>query len=446
MDTPAGVDTRAAHPAVRLPPSPPIPKTVQALLAVGRWRELAAWLTRRYGGAFTIHVPIFGTAVVVTDPWLVKQVFLADPADLGVLRLNQISRLVGMGSVFALNGAAHRRRRDLLGPSLHGKRLRGHQPMLIEETLAEAAGWPDGAEFETYAPMLRITFNAILHAVFGAAGAEFDELRRVVPPMVKLGSRLVMLPKPARTYGRFTPWGRLARWRVRYEAVVDELIAQVRTDPNAAERTDVLAVLVRSGLSRTEIGDELFGLAAAGHETTAATLSWIFERISRQPQLLAELAAEADAGGNALRRATIREVQRTRSTSGFTGRYVYAPVFRLGEWVIPRGCVIRVAIGQVHRNTDAFPDPDRFDPHRFLTGSPSAFEWIPFGGGTRHCPGSAFASLAMDVVLRTVLRHFTIEPTTAPPEKWHYRGVTYTPKRGGRIVVYRRSLSSPDPG
>lgn len=438
-------DTATVNPAlptVRLPPGAPMPKTLQAVLSVVAWRQLVAWMTRRYGPAFTLQVPLFGTAVVVTEPELVKQVLLADPNDLGVLELNQISRLVGRGSVFALNGDRHRQRRDLLGPPLHGKRVRNFEPMLIEETLGEIAGWPDGAEIETYPPMLRITLNAILRAVFGAHGTELGELRRVVPPMVKLGSRLALLPKPARSYRRFTPWARLARWRSRYDEIVDELIAQLHADPNAGERTDLLAVLTRSGLSRNEIGDELLGLTAAGHETTGATLAWVFERISRHPQLLAELAAEADAGGNALRRATIREVQRTRSASGFTGRYVYAPVFRLGEWVVPGGCVIRVAIGQVHRNAEAFGDPDRFDPRRFLDAHPSAFEWIPFGGGTRHCPGSAFASLEMDVVVRTVLQHFTIEPTAAPGEKWYFRGVAYTPGRGGRIMIHRKTAAT----
>ncbi|CNL40046.1 cytochrome P450 138 [Mycobacterium tuberculosis] len=52
--------------------------------------------------------------------------------------------------------------------------------------------------------------------------------------------------------------------------------------------------------------------------------------------------------------------------------------------------------------------------------------------------GAAFANMEMDVVLRTVLRHFTIEATKAPAEDWYCRGVAYTPKDGGRIVVRRR--------
>jgi cytochrome P450 len=90
-----------------------------------------------------------------------------------------------------------------------------------------------------------------------------------------------------------------------------------------------------------------------------------------------------------------------------------------------------------------FPDPDRFDPQRFVGTRPNTFAWVPFGGGTRRCVGAAFANMEMDVVLRTVLRHFTVETTTSPDEKVYSRGVAYTPKDGGRIVVHRRSAPGP---
>ena len=69
---------------------------------------------------------------------------------------------------------------------------------------------------------------------------------------------------------------------------------------------------------------------------------------------------------------------------------------------------------------------------------PSSLSWMPFGGGVRRCIGASFANMEMDVVLRTVLRNFTIETTDAPGEKWHSRGVAYTPKKGGRVVMRRR--------
>src|SRR5262245_47107296 len=145
---------------------------------------------------------------------------------------------------------------------------------------------------------MRITLNAILRAIFGAEGAGLDELRRIAPPWVTLGSRLATLPKkPSRTYGRYSPWGRRAEWRRRYDVILDRLIEDERADPNFENRTDVLALMLRStyedgsAMSRRDIGDELLTLLAAGHETTAATLGWAFERLSRHPDVLAALVA-----------------------------------------------------------------------------------------------------------------------------------------------------------
>ncbi|MGH3848627.1 MAG: cytochrome P450, partial [Pseudonocardiaceae bacterium] len=211
------------------------------------------------------------------------------------------------------------------------------------------------------------------------------------------------------------------------------------------QRTDILALMLRStyddgsAMSREDIRDDLLALLCAGHETTATTLAWVFERLSRHPDVLSALAAEADTDDSELRHAAINEVQRTRPTVDISGRRVTAPVFELGEWVIPRDHSIVVCISQCHVNANAFPDPERFDPQRYIDGKPSAFAWIPFGGGTRRCAGAAFAKMEMNVVLRTVLRRFAIETTVAPGEKWRNGGgLGFTPKNGGRIVVRRR--------
>ena len=400
-------------------------------------------LARRYGNVFVINFPIFGRVVVVGEPELAKQIFTTSPEELGNIQPN-LSRMFGSGSVFALDRDDHRRRRRLLAPPFHGKSMKNYESIIEEETLRETAGWPEGRPVATLPSMMHITLNAILRAVFGADGAELDELRRLIPPWVTLGSRLAALPKPARTYGRFSPWGRLAEWRRQYDVVINKLIAAERADPNFEDRTDVLALMLRSTyddgsiMSRKDIGDELLALLAAGHETTAATLGWAFERIIRHPDLLAALVDEADNGGNELRQATILEVQRVRTVIDFAGRRVYPPVFQLGEWTIPRGHSMIVSIAQIHDDPNVFPEPERFDPQRYIGTKPSSFAWIPFGGGTRRCVGAAFANMEMDVVLRTVLRHFTIETTSAPGERWHCRGVAYTPKDGGRIVVRRR--------
>jgi len=291
---------------------------------------------------------------------------------------------------------------------------------------------------------MRVTLNVILRGVFGASGVELDDLRRLVPKWVTLGSRLAVLPMPSRNYGRYSPWGRLVELHRAFESVVDRLIDRANTDPHFDQRTDTLALMLRSryddgsAMSRPDIADELLTLVAAGHETTAATLAWAFERISRHPDVLSKLVEEAVTEDNEFRQATIREVQRSRTIIDFSGRHVQAPILELGPWRIPKGYSVMVSISQIHRDPDSFPNPERFDPNRFVGTESNTFAWLPFGGGTRRCIGAAFANTEMDVLLRTVLRHFTIETTERPGEKWHSRGVAFVPKKGGQIVVHRR--------
>ncbi|MGA8328240.1 MAG: cytochrome P450 [Mycobacterium sp.] len=436
------VETPAAS-TIALPPGPRIPQALQgAAFAFGR-RRFMHRMADRYGDAFSLHVPVYGSMVVVASPKLARQVFTASPDVLGNIQPN-LSRLLGSGSVFALDSDDHRQRRRLLASPFHGKSIKNYESIIEEETLREIAAWSQGSAFPTLPSMMRITLNAILRAVFGAEGAALDELRSIIPPWVTLGSRLATLPKPSRTYGRYSPWGRLAHYRRRYDAVVDRLIDDERSDLNFENRNDVLAMLLRStyedgsSMSRKDIGDELLTLLAAGHETTASTLGWVFERLSRHPDVLTALAAEAATDDNELRQAAILEVQRHRTVIDAAGRHVHAPSFELGEWSVPRGHTLVVSISRLHADAELFADPDRFDPQRFLRAKPPSFGWLPYGGGARRCVGAVFANMEMDVVLRTVLRHFMIETTDAPGEKFHSRGVAYTPKDGGRVAVRRR--------
>lgn len=428
--------------AAHLPPGPALPRAVQGLAFSAARRWVVTRLVRRYGDVVTMNIPVFGRTVLVAEPQLAKQVYAANTDDVGNIQPN-LSRMLGPGSVFALDGTDHRRRRKLLTPPFHGRSIKNYERIFEEETLREAASWPEGQEFTTLEPMMRITLNAILRAVFGADGDHLDELRRIIPPWVTLGSRLAVLPTPKRTYGRLTPWGRLAAYRAQYDDVVDRLIDRVEADPNLDERDDILALLLRSAyedgssMSRKDIGDELLTLLAAGHETTASTMGWVFERISRHPEVLEKLVAEAATDDNEYRQAAILEVQRVRTVIDFSGRHVYAPSFQLGDWTIPRGYSIMVAIAHIQERAEEFPEPHRFDPQRFVGHRPG-LGWIPYGGGTRRCVGAVFANVEMDVVLRTVLRHYVIETTTAPDEKVHARGVAYTPASGGRVVMRRR--------
>jgi cytochrome P450 len=436
---------------VTLPDGPSLPRFVQGGVALVAPLWMMRRLRERYGSAFMLNVPIFGKALVISDPAEVKQLFMTSPEIADILDIN-LGRVLGPNSFFAISGDAHRKQRKLLAPPFHGRRLRAYEAIIEEEAVREMAAWPEGREFAMLGPMMRITLNAILRAVFGADGAELAELRRLLPAMVKLGSRLVALPIPRTDLGRWSPWGRAHAYRREYDAIIDRLIAAVRQDPRLDERDDVLALMLQSRyddgseMSRDEISDQLLTLLTAGHETTATTLAWAVERLRRHPAVLRRLADEADAGGSQLREATILEIQRVRPVIDGTIRKIRAPGLGLGRWTLPEGQVVLVSIYLMHRDEALFPDARRFDPDRFASGRPDTYEWIPFGGGVRRCIGAAFAHMEMNVVLRTLLRDFTLEPTIDRGERWHSRGVAYCPAKGGRAVVRRRAgdRRSPD--
>ncbi|SEH56775.1 Cytochrome P450 [Mycolicibacterium rutilum] len=425
------------------PPAVPLPKAVQLVLMAGFRRWYLRTAIKRYGSVFSINVPFFGRSVVVADPALARQVFLASTDDLINVQPN-LSRIFGPGSVFALDGSEHRKRRKLLAPPFHGQSIKNYEKVIEEETLRETATWPQGVEFRSLEPMNRITLNVILRTVFGADGAELDYLREIIPPWVELGSRMATLPEPSFNTGPRSPWGRLAEFRRNFDRTVFALIDKAQADPRLEDRTDILALLLRSTyedgtpMSPQDVSDELLTLLGAGHETTASTLAWAFERLRRHPDVLARLVEENDRGEtNEYRQAFIQELQRNRTVIDFSGRHVLAPHFDLGPWRIPHGYTVMIAMANIHANAEVFPAPERFDPDRFLnTRTPTA--WIPFGGGTRRCIGAAFANVEMDVVLRTVLQHFTIQTDSEADEKVHFRGVAFTPKAGGKIVVRRR--------
>lgn len=441
-----GVAEKTTEP-VRLPPVAPIPKPLAALLFMTARKTAMRALGKRYGGAFSLRLPIVGHAVVLSDPVLVKSLFTTH-SDL-VARPGNLGAVLGPGSTFSLNGTPHLRRRKLLVPPFHGKRVTGYESIVEEEALREIATWPQDREFATQPSMMRITLNVILRAVFGAQGAEFDELREVLPTLVALGSRLAVLPPRARRdFGRLSPGGRYHDYRRRYDALIAKLIETARNAPDFAERTDVLALLLTARyddgqpISDVHIADELLTLLAAGHETTTTTLAWAVERLRRHPDVLNRLVAEVDSGGADLLQAVVWEVQRTRSVVEGTGRITRTRI-KLGPWVIPENHAVVVAFRLLHFAEDNFADPETFDPDRFVGNPPDTALWVPYGGGVNRCVGAAFANMEMLVTLRTLLRHYDLLPTAAKGERHHSRGITTAAGRGGLAVVHRRDTGGP---
>jgi cytochrome P450 family 138 len=437
------IEHEASPAVVKLPPGPRLPRAAQGALALTDRRIALQVLRRIYGSAFTIDLPIFGQLVVISDPNHIRQLFRAAP-DVADTTDANLGRVMGSNSMFAMVGDRHRAQRKLLTPSFNGRRLAAYESIIEREAVDEFARWPQHQTFATLPSMMRITLNVILRAVFGADGQEFERLRAILPPGIKLGSTLALVPVPQWDWGRWSPWGRFFEYRREYDAIVDRLIEKARADPGLADRDDMLALMLQSHhedgspMTRDEIADELITMLAAGHETTATTLAWAVERLQRHPQLLDRLVADIDAGSEDLLNATIFEVLRCRPVIDTTFRQVKAPILQIGPWTLPEGTTIAASIGLLHSDESVFHDAHGFDPDRFVSRRPDPTEWIPYGGGVRRCIGAAFATMEIRVVLRTLLRDFVIQPSTARDEGCKSRSVALAPSRGALVRVSRR--------
>src|SRR5205085_10027546 len=127
---------------------------------------------------------------------------------------------------------------------------------------------------------------------------------------------------------------------------------------------------------------ELLTLLVAGHETTANALAWAVERLVRHPDKLARLKTEVSDGETTYMEAVVTETLRLRPVISAVARRLTEPV-QIGEWLVPAGVTVAPSVYLVHRRPDVYPDPERFEPERFLDGPPGTYTWIPFGGGVR---------------------------------------------------------------
>lgn len=430
-----------------LPPGPPLPLAVQSILMASYGLRFLAGCQRRYGNMFTLRIPLSGKVVYLADPADIKTVYAGDPHVFHSGEAHWFFRgLLGDSSLFVLDEDEHHDQRRLLMPAFHRDAVARQTAQMADIAAANIAEWPVGESFPVAPRTTDITLEVILRTVIGASDpARLAALRKVVPRL------LYMKPweTPAITnpnLRRYWPWRGVGRRMAETDALLYAEIAERRADPNLAERTDVLAMLVRATdddgrtMSDQELRDHLLTSIAAGHETTATALSWVLERLTRHPAALAKAAeaadtsAEGDPAGDEYLDAVVKETLRIRPVIFSSGRVLKESV-TVGGYQLPAGIMVDPAIGLVHASSAVYPDPERFDPERMVGTTLSPTTWLPFGGGNRRCLGATFAMVEIRVVLREILRRVELGTTTAPDEKQQAKHVTFVPHRGGAIRV-----------
>jgi cytochrome P450 len=445
LEQQAAAERATGHKAPSLPNGPSLPRFMQTFGFLFLHRHWLEYNRRRYGDVVkfsTLFDPCF---VMVFDPDSIKQVFRAPPEQLRAGEANApLGPVLGERSVLLLDGEEHLRQRRLMLPPFHGERMREYEEVMQEAADRTIDAWPVGESFELLRSMQSLTLDVIMRAVFGIdRGPRQEELKRRIRAVIDpVGSRPALLLMVL-SGGRFGIGGSMQRFEERRRALDDliyEEIADRRTAPDLEQRKDVLSMLLLAhdedgqSMSDIELRDELVTLLVAGHETTATGLAWAFELLLRNRPVMERLRASLASNDQSYLDAVVKETLRVRPVVPGIGRVVRGEPFELGDYVIPEGVEINPSIAAIHRRPDCYPEPQKFQPERFLgSDSPDNFTWVPFGGGTRRCLGASFASFEMRVVIRRVVERTSLS-TVGRPEKALRRGVTIVPKRGVRVM------------
>ena len=408
------------------------------------------WFSSRYGPVTSPRFPGLGLIVSLADPELVRQLFTGDPATFhaGESTKQVLEPTVGPNSVLTLDEQPHMRQRKLLLKPFHGENVRHWEDAIRSITEQELASWPVGTPFALHDRTRAITLEVILRAVFGVREEDrFERAKKLVREFANRAHPISMFPVARRDLGPLSPWVRFKRSRDALDAFLYEEIERRRVQPDLAERRDVLSLLLcatdedGTPLNRRELRDELVTVLGAGHETTATSLAWAFERLLRTPKVLDRLTQSLEDGNEYLD-ATVKETLRIRPVITDVGRKLTRDV-GIGGYTIPAGAVVMAAITAIHFREDLYPSPDEFRPERFLEHTPDAYTWIPFGGGVRRCIGASFAQFEMRVIMRTILERAQLRAVSQRPERSKLRNVTAAPARGCRVVLERRLVPSP---
>ncbi len=440
-------------PQSRNGPLPPGPRTPSALNMLRFMRApfptLLGWQAR-YGNIFTVRYAGFGTGVYVAEPEAIKQLFTGEQSDLLAGEANSFMEpVLGPNSVIVLDGREHLRQRKLLLPPFQGSHVAAFVEVIRDVAEREVAGWTAGRRFTMRERMRSLTFEVICRAVFGVTEpARVERLRAALGAVIDSNPLYMFSGLLRRDLGPLSPGRSFTRRLAAADAALGEEIERRRREGDLEQRDDVLSLLMRARdedgreMSTRELRDELFTMLGAGHETTATALSFAFELLMRNPEVLERLREAIDAGDDSYLDAVVKETLRLRPILDGAERTLTRPRTIAG-WTLPPGVKVYPAILLVHMRGDLYPEPERFRPERFVEEGVESYSWLPFGGGIRRCIGAALAQTEMAEVLRAAVPAVELRPLRSEPDPIVIRGITLAPSKGVEVVVKRRLRRKP---
>jgi len=410
-------------------------------------------LVRRYGPELRVRVWGLPAMHVFTRPDDVRHVMQENNRNYvkGDI-IAKMKVLLGEG-LFTSEGDFWRRQRRLAQPAFHRQRIQGFGALMTDTVSRALIGWEeparDGRPIDVMEEMSRLTLTIVGRALFGIDLADrasdvgrplliaLEELTRYVLNPIALP---LALPTPGHR--------RLRRALLDLDRVVLAIIEKRRREPG--EHDDLLAMLMEArdadtgeSMSSRQLRDEVMTFVLAGHETTAVTLAWAVHLLESHPEVEAAVRREvrsalgdrrpelADLRNLALVRRVIDETLRLYPPLSALHRQAIAADEIGGVPIPPRGLVFLLPY-ITHRDPTVWPDPERFDPDRFLPEAVERrhrFAYFPFGAGPRLCIGNEFALMEAQIALAMMLQRWRFEPVPGRPVSSEVR-ITLRPTDG----------------
>lgn len=463
----------------RLPPGPRGLDNVRFVLATTRdFMKPLCKMATEYGEVASTHAR--GRHIVaISGSEAARHVLITNQDNYGKGIEYELLRIVLGEGLLTSEGEVWRRQRRQVQPMFAKRHLGAFTEHMTTATADSLEGRPfgellDGETIDVNRAMMELTLDIVGRALFGA-DLTGETAARVGPAMddvLRLGTRMArrlptyaasMLPgMNLRRAIALNPEGRrFQRSLEDLHQVIEEVLLERSARGDAGE--DLLGMLLSArdeetgeAMSRRQIGDELMTFMLAGHETTSNALSWTWQQLSLNPWARRRLFEEVnEVIGD--RTPTMDDVERlpwTRACIEEAMR-IMPPVWMVGRrareddeidgFHIPAGSSLMVLITMIHRDPSLWPNPEGYDPSRFLPenakGRPRQ-AYMPFGAGRRICVGSTFAIVEATLLAAMISRRFAFDlPRGAVVEA--EATITQRPRDGLAMTVHRR-VHSPD--
>ena len=385
------------------------------------------------------------TIVLVNTPEAVGDVLLAREADFRKgPALSVYSRPVLGNGLLTSEGDFHRAQRKLASPAFAHARIKDYAPLVAGAGERTQTEWENHSVRNISSDMTRLTLGIVGETLFGVAGMEQDADALGHALSVSMRHLSDVLRAPIRLPFAFVPpWKRdvvnaHALLNRAIYGLIDEKRAKSNNDVGASQTpTDLLARLVAArddaghAMDDKQLRDEAMTLFLAGHETTANALAWAAYLLAQNPDVQERMAAEiaAHLGGRTPTYDDLAQLPYTLQVFKETLR-LYPPAYALvrqalrptvvGGFRVPARAIVLVSPYLLHRRAQAFPDPEVFNPDRFVPENDTArhrYDFLPFGGGPRVCIGAAFAQMEGHLLLATLAQRvrFSLPSPNAAP-------------------------------